>query len=159
MESEFGHYHFELVFELLVLLCVFLEISLEYRVRKHLIPTHPLLLRNLQTARNEVLGLRLEVFVDLQRLGLDVLDQLEFSMCSPRCFVVYHLIEDEPDRPNIAFRGIRLRFQYLQRHVERCAYRSCVFDPLSDVLFGKAKIADFDHALAEHDIGRFEIAC
>lgn len=92
LESQLGHHHFEFVFEMLVLLSILLEVSFEDRVHKDFIPTQSLLLSQLQTSRDEIFCLGLEVVVDFQRFGLNIFNELELRMGSPGGTIMYHFI-------------------------------------------------------------------
>ena len=72
-------------------------------MNEHLVPGHPLFLISSQTFGQKVNGVRREIFpLDFQTLLLNFVDELEFSLGSPRSFAVQHLIEDHTQRPNIA---------------------------------------------------------
>ena len=53
--------------------------------------------------------MRAQLRINLQRLIFNVFDKLILSIGSPRCPSMHHLIKNEADCPNIAFRCVWLR--------------------------------------------------
>jgi hypothetical protein len=158
LEPKFSHDHLEFILELLVLKRILLEVTTEDGVHEDLVPTHSALLLDLQAFRQEILSFRLEVFIDLQRLGLDILDKLELSVCRPGGFSVKQLIEDEADGPDIALGSVRLRLEDLDGHVEGRTDRGCIFDAFSYVFFGEPKVSNLNDALTEHNVRWLKIS-
>ena len=68
------------------------------------------------------------------------------------------LVKYETKSPNIAFRSIRLVFQYLQRHVKWGSYYSFVFKIGVWYFFSEAKVSDFENIVFDHNVGRLEIS-
>jgi hypothetical protein len=83
-----------------------MEVALEDRMKEHFVPRHPIFLMQLQTTDEEILGLRLEVGANNERLSFDVFDKFELSAGSPRSLSMQHFIEDKACGPNIALRTI-----------------------------------------------------
>lgn len=143
---------------MLVLLWVLMEVALEDRMDKHFIPRHSILLMDLQASGQEILSFWPKRRRHDQWFHLDIPHQLELSMRSPRCLSMQHLIEDKSSCPNITLRRIRLRLQYLQRHIQRCSDWCSIFHSLRDVLFSESKVSNLHNSFTQHDIRWFEIS-
>lgn len=79
-------------------------------------------------------------------------DQLVFRRSVPGWRPVQQLVEDEAQRPDIAFRSVLLSLEDLNGHVERRAHNSTVLESLAIGLFGEAKVTDLDHAIVNEDV-------
>ena len=111
VEAQFGHDALHLVLVLLVLVRHPEEFVFEDWVHEDLVPGQPVLLVDLQTPLEEAHGFRRQVLaLDDEGHSLDVLRELVLSVASPRRAAVQHLVEDEPERPDVALRGVLLRF-------------------------------------------------
>lgn len=94
----------------------------EQRVIEGLLPTHALLLTDLQALRDEINGELGDELAVLHLLRVDGRDELQLVIGHPRRPPVQHLVIDQADRPKIRFITIPLLLQQLRRHVERSAH-------------------------------------
>ena len=96
VETQFVQDHLQLVLELSAV-CPIREVALEDWMNKYLVPRDTVFFMHLQTPSQEILGLGRKVLsLDIERLLLDIPDQLDFIIGSPGSFSVKQLEEDEP---------------------------------------------------------------
>ncbi len=132
-----------------------MEATLENRVHEDLVPGNTVCLLQLEAPPQKILGLWGEPFSsNIEGLFFDVSDELQFGIGSPRGVSVQNLIEDEPQGPNIAFAGVLLAIQNLQRHVERGPHAGGHHRFRSHLL-RKTEISQLQHLPLLHNVGRF----
>lgn len=84
--------------------------------------------------------------------------QIFLCFGSPRSLACQHLIVNDSKCPDITFKAVFVLVKSFRRHVYRAAniiWR--IFLALS-LLHGKPKICNFNLAVPEEDVGRFEVA-
>ena len=113
------------------------------------------LLQKVRSPKGE--GVALEYVGD--RNGLDALEQLVLIPGLPGGVAEHHLVEYDPQRPNIAFCGVLHPFQNLRGHVYGTPYAG--FQHLrAEVVhvLGEPEVTDFVDSLVYEDVRRFEVA-
>lgn len=84
--------------------------------------------------------------------------EVGFGFGSPGRAACEHFVEDDPDGPHVAFRGVDIVVECLEWHVDRRAHVViCVFLELL-APHGKTEICYLDVFGAEEDICRLQVA-
>ena len=101
LETKFTHDSFELIFEVLVLKGILLEVIFEDGMDKHLIPRDPVALLKLKSHLNKILAFIRQIFINIQRLISNLINQFKLSPSRPGCMSMDHLVEYSPYSPDI----------------------------------------------------------
>jgi hypothetical protein len=128
---------------------------------KQFIPPDPFLLTEGQSAFEELVSLGGEVRLFEYLCDGDILQcsqQLLLISCFPGGISMNHFVEDDAERPDVAFCCVLGFLEDLRDHVYRTAHKG--FEHLRAVvvhIFGEAEVTDFVHSVIDEDVGRFQI--
>lgn len=126
--SQFCHDALHLILKLFIFVSHAHELTVENGMHEHLVPRESVFLVYLECAFEKAdSGCRKVLATNHQRLAFDICCKLILSISFPRGFSMQHFIENETQRPYIAFTCVLLGLQDLNRHVERCAHRGSHF--------------------------------
>lgn len=142
------------------------ELFVRVKQLKQVFPRRAPLLLHLQ-ALNDEQAYHVEHFFgglvdrrpESQGLMLDVVEEVFLVSPFPRDVEEKHLVEDDPDRPDVALGAVVLLLEDLRGHVEGAA--DAGLEELGRVIFhvlGKTEIPNFDNSLIVEDVGRLHVA-